>query len=45
VCIDGDGDKITLGCLIMELSLPPVLHVAPGPPCSTPFATYAFGGH
>jgi len=45
VCIDGDGDKITSGCLIMELSVPPVLHVAPGPPCSTPSATHAFERH
>jgi isopenicillin-N N-acyltransferase-like protein len=44
VCIDGDGAKITLGCLIMELSTPPVLHLSPGPPCSTPFRTHRFNG-
>jgi len=33
---------ITLGCLIMELSDPPVLHITPGPPCTTPFKTYQF---
>jgi len=42
VCID-DPKKVTLGCLIMDL-LPsnPTLHLAPGPPCSTPFKTYTF---
>jgi hypothetical protein len=45
VCIDGDGDKITLGCLVMQLSSPPLLHVAPGPPCSTPFAAHTFGAN
>jgi hypothetical protein len=44
VCIDrGTSDLITLGCLIMELSPAPVLHLAPGPACSTPFKTYTFG--
>lgn len=42
VCIDGDGRSITLGCLIMELSGTPVLHLAPGPPCSTEFKEYRF---
>jgi hypothetical protein len=32
----------TFGCLIMELSSPPVLHLSPGPPCSTPFQTLRF---
>jgi len=41
VCIDRGASKlVTLGCLIMELSDEPKLHVAPGPPCSTPFQTY-----
>ncbi|MFZ5918215.1 MAG: C45 family autoproteolytic acyltransferase/hydrolase [Chloroflexota bacterium] len=45
VCIDkGTGVNITLGCLIMELSAEPVLHLSPGPPCSTPFNSYRFGG-
>ena len=34
--------KITLGCLIMELGDPPVLHLSPGPPCCTPFASHRF---
>ncbi|MCZ7571320.1 MAG: C45 family peptidase [Ardenticatenaceae bacterium] len=34
--------KISLGCLIMELSPNPTLHLAAGPPCSTPFTTYRF---
>jgi hypothetical protein len=41
VCID-DPKKITLGCLIMELSSNPTLQLASGPPCSTPFKTYTF---
>ncbi len=32
----------TAGCLIMELSETPVLHLAPGPPCSTEFETFRF---
>lgn len=43
VCIDGGDDKISLACLIMELSPNPTLHLSPGPPCSTPFKTYRFG--
>ncbi|MBW2366899.1 MAG: hypothetical protein JRH15_03335 [Deltaproteobacteria bacterium] len=35
-------DVITLGCMIMELSSSPVFHIAPGPPCTTPFKTYHF---
>ncbi|NIB42495.1 hypothetical protein HBA55_23005 [Pseudomaricurvus alkylphenolicus] len=38
---DGGGTT-TLGCLIMELTQPPALHIAPGPPCETPFQTYRF---
>jgi len=45
VCIHGDpGDKISLACLIMELEPRPLLHLSPGPPCSTPWSTYGFGG-
>ncbi|MBX7236268.1 MAG: C45 family peptidase [Caldilineales bacterium] len=40
VCIDGAGDKITLGCLIMAMTPAPTLSLAPGPPCSTAFATH-----
>lgn len=43
VCNDRKkGRGLTLGCLIMELSPAPVLHLAPGPPCSTAFKTYVF---
>ena len=38
---DGRG-AFTSGCLIMELSEKPVLHLAPGPPCVTEFRTYTF---
>ncbi len=41
VCHHSD-QKITLGCLIMELGETPALHLAPGPPCSTPFRTHTF---
>lgn len=42
--VEGRRDQFTLGCLVMEL-VPgaPRLHVAPGPPCSTPFTTLGFG--
>jgi len=46
VCRHPDDERtrnvITLGCLIMELNNPPQLHIAPGPPCKTPFKTYRF---
>jgi hypothetical protein len=33
----------TLGCLVMELEVEqPRLHIAGGPPCSTPFRAYTF---
>lgn len=38
---DGRG-AFTSGCLIMELSEEPKLHIAPGPPCTTEFRTYTF---
>jgi isopenicillin-N N-acyltransferase like protein len=34
--------SITLGCLVMELSDDPVLHLAPGPPSETPFEEFRF---
>jgi len=35
---------LTAGCPVMELSSElPILHIAPGPPCSTPFTTLRFG--
>jgi hypothetical protein len=40
--VEGRYDHYTLGCLVMELTSPPRLHVAPGPPCSTPFQVFAF---
>ncbi len=33
---------LTLGSVIMELAVPPTLHLAPGPPDETPYATYCF---
>ncbi len=33
---------MTFGCLIMELSPHPVLHISPGPPCDTEFQTFRF---
>ena len=36
------GASFTAGCLIMEMTTPPVLHLAPGPPCETEFKTYTF---
>ncbi len=43
VCVDRKkGQGLTFGCTIAELSMPPVLHLAPGPPCSTDFETYTF---
>ena len=38
---DGTGG-FTFGCSIYELGPKPRLHLAPGPPCSTPFETYTF---
>lgn len=42
--VEGRRDQFTLGCLVMELHPgSPRLHVAPGPPCRTPFSTLGFG--
>jgi len=38
------GTGITFGSVIMELSVPPVLHVALGPPAETEYQTHAFNG-
>jgi isopenicillin-N N-acyltransferase like protein len=35
-------EKLSLGCLIMELGPTPTLHLAPGPPCRTPFTAHTF---
>lgn len=42
ICFDGKerDDLFTFGCLIMELSSAPVLHLSPGPPCTTPFMAH-----
>lgn len=40
--LEGRYDHYTIGCLIMELTDSPRLHVAAGPPCSTPFQTFCF---
>ncbi len=43
ICIDrGTSKLVTLGSVIMELGSEPKFHVAPGPPCSTPYQTYTF---
>jgi hypothetical protein len=34
--------SMTLGSLVMELSLPPVLHLSPGPPSDTAYRTWTF---
>lgn len=36
----GAGSGMTLGSLVMELSTPPVLHYAPGPPAETPYGRW-----
>lgn len=45
VCVMRDGPlpSFTGGSIVMELSTPPVLHLAPGPPAVTEFRTYRFG--
>jgi isopenicillin-N N-acyltransferase-like protein len=40
--IEGMTDHYTIGCMVMELGGAPRLHVAPGPPCQTPFETHGF---
>jgi hypothetical protein len=42
VCVAKDDRRITLGCAVMELAPVPRLHLAPGPPDTTAFRTYAF---
>jgi len=44
ICFENrEGSQgFTFGCLIMEMSSPPLLHLSPGPPCSTPFQTFRF---
>lgn len=34
--------SVTLGCTIMELTTPPVLHLSPGPPTETDFLAFTF---
>jgi hypothetical protein len=36
------GDGMTLGSLVMELALPPILHLSPGPPAETPYREWRF---
>lgn len=40
---DDPGINFTAASVIYELSRPPVMHLAPGPPCKTPFTTYTLG--
>lgn len=45
VCVHNTHEQkgsCTLGTLIMSLSNPPELHLAPGPPCSTRFRAFRF---
>ncbi len=39
---DGGAGNYTLGTLVMELTAQPRLSIAAGPPCRTPFETFAF---
>jgi predicted choloylglycine hydrolase len=39
---ESKGSSMTLGSLVMELSVPPVLHLAPGPPAETPYRSWTF---
>ena len=45
VCVMRDGPKrsFTATSMVVELSEPPVVHLAPGPPASVPYETYALG--
>jgi isopenicillin-N N-acyltransferase like protein len=43
VCCHHQPDaSYTLGCLVMECTPRPILHLAGGPPCTTPFFRYTF---
>jgi isopenicillin-N N-acyltransferase like protein len=42
VARDSEGQGMTLGSLIMQLSIPPVLHLAPGPPADTEYRAWTF---
>ena len=44
VCVDyqDDNQSHTYGCLIMELAVPPVLHITLGPPCSHPLQEFRY---
>ena len=39
---ESKGSSMTLGSLVMELSVPPVLHLAAGPPAETPYRRWVF---
>ncbi len=45
VCVMRDGPKssFTATSMVAELSVPPVVHLAPGPPASVPYETYTLG--
>jgi hypothetical protein len=43
VCVEKDEKRITLGCVIMELSPLARLSLSPGPPDSYEFSEYTFG--
>lgn len=44
ICFENkEGSRgFTFGCLIMELSPQPTLHLSPGPPCATSFQIFKF---
>ena len=42
VSVPRGSEWMTLGCVVMELTRAPRLHVAPGPPAETPFTELSF---
>jgi isopenicillin-N N-acyltransferase-like protein len=42
VARNSEGQGMTLGSLVMQLSVPPVLQLAPGPPAETEYRTWTF---
>jgi len=39
---ENPGASFTAASVIYEMSAPPVMHIAPGPPCETEFESYTF---
>jgi hypothetical protein len=42
ISLSSEGTFMTFGAVAIELSVPPTMRVAPGPPHETPFETIAF---